>query len=235
MTTFYIARKLTSRRIIAIGSAVILVFILISGVMAYLSPWRDPLTLSFKKLYPAAIIGSNFVSVKEADDFVSLARRADPQTPSSTAYQTFLARKKSEQLLKKMGIKLDSDAVSDELTFYTKGNEEVFSEFIRTFFNNDKNLFVDNIVYPEVVESKLQIYYNANANLNSESYMKAKSILEKLAQGQKFEDLAKVESDDKQSGQVGGDLGFLSTASFYQSLRKRLSLPKSGKSAKILS
>jgi parvulin-like peptidyl-prolyl isomerase len=196
--------------------------------MAYFTPFSDPVTESFKKLYPAAFVGAKPVSIEDSDEFINLAAKMDPSANKADVYNNFIHRNQQHELLSKLGIKLESDAVSDEKQFYLSGNEDAYNEFIKTYFKGKEELFVQSIVEPEVVESKLQIYYNADHNLNSEAYAKAQDILNQLNSGSKFEELAKQYSDDKQTGQLGGDLGFFKHGQILPELEKQLSIVKVG-------
>ena len=220
--------KPSNKKLVLYGLIIIIVFIITSAGLAYFNPSDDPLTSSFKRIYPAAMVGSKLVSVKEADDFINLARTMDESTSKPDAYTTFLRRQQEQVLLGKLGMKLASDDLTDEQKFYTQGNEEAYQELIKTYFQNDERLFVTNVVYPEVVESKLQIKYNSDFNLNQLIYQKAESILEQLNQGKKFEDLAKQYSDDKQTGQLGGDLGFFQHGQILPELEKEIAIRKVG-------
>src|SRR5581483_8455008 len=190
----------------------------------YETNWSDPVSKSFKKLYPAAIVGGKPISIEDADEFVNLARGMDTTVSTATVYQTYLTHQKSEALLKNLGVKLSSDAVSDELNFYTQGSPQTFDQLIKDYFGGSQKLFTSEVVYPEVVEANLRIKYNSNFNLNSAAYQKAEGILEQLNQEKSFEDLAKANSDDKQTAQFGGDMGFFSHGQILPELEKEISV-----------
>jgi hypothetical protein len=219
---------MNNKKIVLIGLGIIIIFVLASALDAYATPWLDPISKSFKKLYPAAFVQWKPVSIEDADAFVAIAQKFDPSSSRLTAFNSYIAHAKSEMLVQKLGIKIPSDASSDELNFYKKTNPDTFSQFLGTYFNNSERLFTQNIVYPSVDEATLRIKYNSDFTANKDAYQKAENILERLNAGEKFEDLAKQFSDDKQSAQFGGDLGFFEHGQIVPELEKEIILAKNG-------
>ena len=225
---------LTKKHITWSGIAVIVLFLVTSGVLAYFSPYSDPVTDSFRKIYPAAVVGGKLVSIAEANEFITLAQKTDSTVTKHTAYETFLERKKSEALLAKLDVKLQPDAVADELTFYKTGNEAAYDELIRSYFSGKEGLFVDNVVFPEVVEAGLRIKYNSDFALNKDAYQKAQNVIKDLNSGKSFDEEARLYSDDKQSAQLGGDMGFLSRGQILPELEKQIDGMQAGRLSDII-
>ncbi len=220
--------KLNYKYTIWIGLAIIFLFFIVSLTVAYKTNWSDPVSKSFGKLYPAAIVGNKLISVEDANEFVELARGMDNTVSPQEAFANFLQRAKQQGLLDKLGIRLASDAISDEKDFYTKGNETVYREFIKSYFHGDENLFTQIVVYPEVVEANLRMFYNSQFDLNKDAYAKAEGILDQLNKGAKFEDLAKTYSDDRETAQLGGDLGFFAHSQILPELEKEITIARAG-------
>ncbi|MBX4204650.1 MAG: peptidyl-prolyl cis-trans isomerase [Candidatus Doudnabacteria bacterium] len=208
------------------GIAIILGFLLISVTIAYATAWQDPISKSFKKLYPSALVGSVPVSIEDSDAFVALASKMDGNVSGADAFDMYLKHIKSDLLLKRLGLKLPSDAISDELYFYKKSPE--YDNFLRTYFRGSEKLFKENVVAPQAVEARLRIKYNSDFNLNQKSYQKAENVLERLNAGEKFEDVAKQFSADKKSAQFGGDLGFFEHGQILPELEKAITVAKIG-------
>ncbi|HEX5429731.1 MAG TPA: peptidylprolyl isomerase [Patescibacteria group bacterium] len=227
--------KLNKKQIIWISTGVVVILILASGLLAYASSLSDPVTKALRKVYPAAIVGGRkIVPVSASDEFVSIVGRLDSTVSKHTAYQTYLTQVKSEVLMRNLGLKLDSDSVSDELNFYTKGASSSLDQFISTYFNNSQQSFVDTVVQPEAVEAKLRIYYNSNFSLNQAAYDKAQNILMQLKSGTDFATLAKTESDDKQTAALGGDMGFFAHGEILPELEKQIVIAREGQVSDIL-
>jgi hypothetical protein len=226
--------KLSNKIIIIVGIVLVLALLAGSALIAYKSSSRSKLVESFKKLYPAAIVDGKPVSIAEADEFISLASRADDTSLTSKSFQTFLLRKKSEALVHKLGIKIPSDAASDELTFITQGNQDAYKQLLSDYFNNNENLFKSIIVDSSVIEANLRIKYNSDFSQNQAAYKKAQDMVAQLKSGAKFDDLAKANSDDKQSAQFGGDLGFFQHGQILPELERQIVVAKTGEVSDIL-
>ncbi len=211
-----------------IGICIIVIFLLASALIAYATSWQDPISVSFKKLYPAAFVGGKIISIAETDEFINLARKTEPSISYPQALQVYLDHEKSEVLLDRLNLKLPSDAVSDELNFYKKSNQSTYDQYLQKYFDGKEDLFVDNVVEPTVIEAELKIKYNSDYNLNQAAYQKAESVLEQLSQGKTFDELAPQYSDDKQSAQFGGDLGFFEHGTILPELEKEITVAKVG-------
>jgi hypothetical protein len=105
--------EVSKKQASVIGISFIVIFVLASALIAYVTPWRDPFSQSFKKLYPAAIVNGQAISIEDADEFVGLARTLDASASDTNAFQTYLNHEKSAVLLKRLGLRLGSDSVSD--------------------------------------------------------------------------------------------------------------------------
>lgn len=219
---------LTRKQQIWTYAGIIVVFVLGSASLAYLTSSQDPITASFKRLYPAALVGGNTVSIQEADEFINLAQKMDPQISKAAAFNNFLKIKKSEALMQDLDIKLESDTVPDELTFFKKGNDAAYNMLLQTYFDNSEAAFTRNVVVPQAVEAKLRLKYNSDLNLNQAAYAEINGVLIALSTGEKFEDLAKQSSDDKQTCQYGGDLGFFEHGQILPELEKQITISKAG-------
>jgi parvulin-like peptidyl-prolyl isomerase len=77
-------------------------------------------------------------------------------------------------------------------------------------------------VKPQAYDALLRIKYNSDFAANNDAYNRAENIFSKLDNGQTFEELAKTISDDKVSGQLGGDLGFVTESQILPELAKVL-------------
>lgn len=199
-----------------------------SVVIAYATDFTDPWSATVKKFFPASIVGSKYVSVEDTDEFIGLVRRMDPSVTVPAAYQTFLDRQKNEVLLQKLGLRIPSDAVTDEFNFYSRGDSAALTQLLAAYFDGSQKKFIDNVVYPEVVEAKLRIYYNSQVSLNADAWTHAKALLAQIDAGQKFEDLAKTESADQQSAQFGGDMGFFEHGQVLPELENQIVIAKMG-------
>src|SRR4051812_23491294 len=120
-------KKISNKQIIRYGLVFIIVFILLSAGLSYFTNSKDPITISFKRMYPASIVGTRVVSIAETEEFMNSASKMDPTADSSKTYEIFINKIKSEALLNKLGIKVNSVDISDEKDFYMKGNESALN------------------------------------------------------------------------------------------------------------
>lgn len=91
-------------------------------------------------------------------------------------------------------------------------NIKVKDKEIEAYYNNHKEMFnVEELKVSQILISTLDENNNQVGKDEKEKLKeKAKSILEKINNNEDFEELAKEYSDDKRSGENGGDLGYFS-------------------------
>lgn len=228
------SQSIPKKYIIIFGSLFVILFVGLSAFVAYATYGVDPISMSFKKLYPAALVGSHPVSIADAENFINLAHKMDSTIPASEVYKMLLAREKSEQILGDLGVEIPSDALTDEVNYYEQASTDAFAQFVATYFGGSEKLFEQTIVYPEVTEAYLRMKYNSDFAANSDAYKEALDIKNRLSAGEKFEDLAKTSSDDKQSAQFGGDLGFYAHGEILPELEKAIAVAKQGEPSDII-
>ncbi len=152
--------------------------------------------------YPVALVGNNLISHKEFENRISLAKKLEPNADSSQVYDQMIINAKKEQMVGKVD-------VNSELNYYKTGREQEYKNFLNQYFSGNEKEFVKFIVLPKIYDAILSRKYNSDFGLNNDAYNKADNVIRRLNNGETFEDLAKIYSDDKVSGQLGGDLGFV--------------------------
>ena len=170
-------------------------------------------TAYFTKAYPVALVGSNFISLRELEIHIAVAKKLDPQADRQKAYEQLIANAKKEQLVGKVDL-------DEELKFYKTGRDGEYLKFLNYYFSGDEELFKKLVVAPKAYDANLAIKYNSDFGANNDAYNKASNVINKLNEGQSFEELAKIYSDDKISGQLGGDLGFVASGQLLPELEK---------------
>jgi hypothetical protein len=169
----------------------------------------------FTRAYPVALVGSHFVSTHELESSIVIAKKLETNPDKEKVYQQLMDNTKKQQLAGKV----DLDA---ELKFYKTGRSEEYNSFLADYFNNSEKDFVRYVVAPRAYDAKLAIKYNSDYGANNDAYNKAENIINRLNQGQAFDELAKVYSDDKISGQLNGDLGFVTEGQLLPELEKAI-------------
>lgn len=182
----------------------VLIFILVAlaaaGVFLYFS----------KQFRPIAIVGTELINEKNWEDFQKVAKNFSSNQKTQALFGNFISQKENEALAKKL--KVDSLVNENgEFKYYTFGKDQEYKDLLSKYFESNEALFKETIVKPLAFEAQLRIKFNSYFSANQDAYSKAQIILAKLNEGSKFEDLAKTESDDKSSSQLGGDLGFVAT------------------------
>jgi peptidyl-prolyl cis-trans isomerase C len=218
---------LHKHRSIVFGLVLILI-IVITALWAYLISSNDPVSRFMKSIYPAAIVGGDGISLNEYDTAHESALKFSPQATRHTTMEQLVKAHREEVLLRKLGIVVTSKLVNDEMAYLSSNPTGQFNQVLQKYFNNNQKDFEALVVWPRVLDAQLRIKYNSDSRVNAPDYAKAQSILNEIKNGKKFEDVAKVESSDKVTGQLGGDLGFVKQVEILPELAGKLSSMKAG-------
>lgn len=175
----------------------------------------------FKGWYPAAIVGSGMIRADYWNQGHEIAQKLDPSLAASTISDGLVKTKEEQQLAR-------SADIAAELKFDTAGKDSEYKDLLTRYFNSDQRLFVEFVVKPQAYDAALRIQYNFDFNANGAAYGRAQDILFQIKSGKTFDDLAKTESDDKITGQLGGDLGFVAPGQILPELEKIIMPAKVG-------
>ena len=228
MITFSIMTEKGKKKKFLFAGLGLAIFFLISAGLAYGTNLNDTITKVFKRIYPAAILAHGYISIADLDQARQIARKLDPATDPNKVFEELIKSREKMQLARNLHLNFDSGNFSDEIKFYTTGRKQKYDQFLNDYFSGDERLFQNYVLNPQVYDSLLKIKYNSNFAANNDAYNKAENVLAKLDSGQKFEDLAKTYSDDKVSGQLGGDLGFVNAGQLLPELEKAVMSAKVG-------
>ncbi len=94
--------------------------------------------------------------------------------------------------------------------------------------DSDKDFIKKEVIYPEILLQKLQIWFNGQEQYNAAVYQNMKSFVQKIQSGERFEDIATNFSQDAASKNLGGDLGFLTESQVLSELRQPIKAMKAG-------
>lgn len=176
--------------------------------------------LYFTDSYPAAIVGTSLISKKYWDQGVAIGKKLDPTAGQQKASDQLVKIKEEELLQTSLKINYNSPNTAEELKFYKEGKSQDYKNLIGKYFSSSEKLFVEYVVRPEVYDARLRMKYNFDFKANAIAYSRAQGILNRAKNGEPFEDLAKIQSDDKITGQLGGDLGFIARGWILPELEK---------------
>lgn len=180
-----------------------------TAALAYGTNFADPISSTLKKIYPAAFIGLDDISVYDWEQGQMLARKFDPAADKNKIGAEMVRNAEKAQLVRSLKIGFVSDDYLRELNFELADKDEQLQKLLKDYFQDDRQLFEKYVTVPQFYDALLRIKYNSDTNANYNAYVKAKDILDRIKNGKSFEDAAKESSDDKFSGQIGGDLGFV--------------------------
>ena len=183
--------------------------IIITVILAYLTNFPDPISKFFKRFYPQAIVGNGLISLAYWDEAHDLGRKIDPNSIGDAIARQLVKVKEESQLLRSLKVSFPSPTLEDELKFYSTGKTEEYKSLLNKYFQSSESKFIEFVVKPQIYDALLRMKYNSDFVANNNSYSRAQDILNKVQNGQSFDDLAKTQSDDQVTGQLGGDLGFV--------------------------
>jgi parvulin-like peptidyl-prolyl isomerase len=195
--------------------------------LAYGTKFNDPVTSTFKRTFPAKVVGSHIVSLYDLENAERVSRRIDNTTTRQQVADRLVRVELLRNVANDLNIDLNSDDVADELTYIKKGNEAEYGKLLNNYFDDSETLFTKLVAYPQAWEGLVRTKYNLDST-SSAAYIKAQDILRKLKNGEKFEELAKQYSDDKITGQLGGDLGFYEHGQILPELENEVSISALG-------
>lgn len=205
--------------------------LLLLVVYAYKSHSNNALALALKRVFPVIIIGNNTVSIFDWEENVEIGKKLEPNFSKAELAAQLVKHLKFQILAVRLGIEITREMIDHELKFYTKDKTTDYRNVIDTYFKGNESLFVKYVVIPQVVEANLRIHYNRDFNRHSSDYNKAKDIVDKIT-AENFDQLAKDLSDDKLSGQFGGDLGFFEEGEILPELEKEIKTKPVGEISK---
>jgi parvulin-like peptidyl-prolyl isomerase len=212
---------------IYIAAGVIVLFLAITILLAYATNLNDPLTRTAKKIYPAVFVGSHSVSLSEWQSQKDLAAKMKLTITDAQLMEQLTAKEEKEILAGKSASK-NLFTTDQEYNFEVYGKQDELNKVLSSYYSNDKNQFVQAVVEPQRDEAILRIALNNDFSLNKLAYQRISDTFKDLNNGKKFEDLAKIASDDKTSGQLGGDLGFVAADQILPEISKEMQSAKVG-------
>ncbi len=172
------------------------------------------------RLYPVALVGGDVIWNRRLENSIALAKRFDTNVNKSEVFAQLIENEQKERLAEKLRIN-KNNVISEEKEFYKSDNPE-YGKFINDYFNGNEKQFEQYVVAPQAFEALLKIKYNSDFGANNAAYNRAENFIARLNKGEAFEEVAKSGSDDKISGQLGGDLGFVTQNQILPELERAL-------------
>jgi hypothetical protein len=217
--------KITKQQAYTYGPIAAAVILLASLGLAYYTGFRDPVTVSFKRLYPAAFIDGRLISINDIEQAGITGEKLG--ISRADAEKKFLDSERTYAVARRMKLSITSDLAADEMRFYTKGNEQEYNTLVKNVFGSE-HFFRKYVVNPQVVDAQLRMKYHSDIKTGNAAFEKAQAVVARLAKGEKFEDLARAESADRATGQIGGDLGLYESGQILPELEDMISISALG-------
>ncbi len=214
-------------RYLIIGLSLALL-IVITALWAYLINSQDPVSRFVKSIYPAAIVDGEGISLNEYDTAHNIALKFDSETSNGLTMDQLVQTHREEALLRKLDVTVNPNLVTNENAYLNSAENGQYTQVLQKYFNGNQKDFERFIAWPRVLDSQLRIKYNLDSKSNTTDYTRAQSILNEIKNGKKFEDVAKLESADKVTAQLGGDLGFVKPQEILPELAEDLTNLKVG-------
>lgn len=196
-------KTIKKNKVKTVLSAVLGLFVLLL-VLAYGFGVR----LNFLPL-PAAYAGNGFVTLNQYYQRIDLAIQTNIRLDENSREKILerLVDNKIEQVFaKEKGLSYTEQEASDAYSFLQKA---VSNDKVAESMGLSEAQFKKLIIEPEIIHSKLQIWFAGQKELNADAYLKSDEAQKELSTGKTFENIVLKYSDDTLSAKVGGDLGFV--------------------------
>lgn len=221
-------------------SVVCLLLLIINGVGIYKFNWQGKITMALVDYlpYPAVIVNNDIVSFKEyLDNYQVIKYFNENQVLENKVYQVTEGGLKVEVLNKLIlnrivaqqadlnGVSVSQEEIDYELNNIKSNLSEGdnLDDRLAAMYGMSEDNFIKNLLSPEILYSKLHQKYIEDNNIDRDAKLKnnnqkiiAQGILDKIRQGESFEEMAKKESDDEITKEYAGDLGYFGKGEMVQ-------------------
>ncbi|OGE87658.1 MAG: hypothetical protein A3J07_03005 [Candidatus Doudnabacteria bacterium RIFCSPLOWO2_02_FULL_49_13] len=200
------------------GAAIVLLFAIVT-VLAYTTNW--PL---LQRIYPAVMIKGRFITLKAWADAQTVAAKFDQNFNREALLDQQIKTEEEKQLVWNLGLGLSRQDVDAELRFLKFGQEQKYTDLLQSHFGSESENFERFVALPRIYDAKLRVKYNSDHNYgtNFDDYNRAINILSEVKASENFDAIAAEKSDDKVTGQLGGDLGFVSLDQLIPELAEKI-------------
>jgi hypothetical protein len=162
---------------------------------------------------PAAFVNADAVLLGNYYDRVKIAQKVENGSAinSSAILDQLINNKIAELIAKTKDVNFSNQ---DLETSYSNLQRSTGQQILGADYNLTESEFKKEIIEPDLIKTKLQIYLASNNKLNSQVYKNLDQAKTKLLAGASFDKVAAEYSDDARSAKIGGDLGFISYNDF---------------------
>jgi parvulin-like peptidyl-prolyl isomerase len=225
-----------TNRVYKIAGVIVLVLIVaIASMGAWLSFGKaTPLQAKILNAlpYPAVFVNGKAILARDILHRTEIAKKTLPpqsevsdQEIKQQVYDTLINEQKTNILASSKGLSVNNEEVSeqfkDAVDQLSGGSGDQFEQMLKDY-GLTENEFKQQVLKPDLLTTKLLVWYNSQRNLNKALYDKIDSIQGQLASGVSFETLAAENSQDDQTKGLEGDLGFVETGKLLPEFKNDL-------------
>lgn len=159
---------------------------------------------------PAAFVNANAVLLGDYYSRIDTATKIggvkDDSSTRTAILDQLIDNKIQELLLARNNLQTSTSDTDQLYSYLQKSTQE---QNLAASYGMSEAEFKQDIVRPDLVQTKLAVWLSSNRSLNKDAYKKFDQAKADLQSGTSFDVVAKNYSDDAKSAKIGGDLGFV--------------------------
>lgn len=217
------------------------VVVVIAAALAWL--YTGNLSDSKKKVFasvplPAAFVDMKLLSANTVIERVELAKKlvaaqgAESTVNPEDTYDQIIESKKLEAVASQKHLSVSKEAIDEEynniITQYANGDAETFKNELAKTYEMTPEEFKDQVIYQELVNAQLMLWYNEQEDLNKDNYKIVSDLKAKVDAGENFDDVARSYTQDEATRDFAGDSGMLPFNDLLPEFREALADVKVG-------
>jgi hypothetical protein len=220
--------------------AVVVLAIIGTGVWLYAGKFNETKAKTFKKLaLPVAMVGNQAVNGREFLTRVELAQtlyKDDPTFKIGDVQSQILDQLVEDAKLHNIAAQHSITASQGEIDAEFKGvvdqfaggDESKLGELLDQSYHLNAQDFKNKVLASDILRTNLTVWFNSQKDLNQAAYAQKDKLMTMLDQGQPFEDVVKVYTQDEATKDFGGDTGFVKIAELAPEFKQPLANAKAG-------
>lgn len=235
--------------IMVAGVVLIIVLILAIGIgWLYTGQLNDTKSKVFSNVpLPAAVVNTYLIPMTDVLHRYDIAKQVlgedEADSQKNELYTQILERLIADAQSKAQANKINiavTDAEVEEhyqklVTQLTGGDVAQFEAAVKENYKLSLDEFKEEVIRPDLLQTKLQSWFNAQPDLSKDVYTKTDEIMQKINSGSDFGELAKTYSDDENSKDLQGDAGTILIADMLPEFQVALKDAKTGDIKQITS
>lgn len=192
------------------------------GIVSWLyfgkfTPARQRIFQTFS--LPIAFVNWQPVSMRDLAWRLDEGNNAQSANNDQAIFDELIYESKLSLLARSLGLGVSQEEIDADYEARAQAAGQDFSALLAQRGISEQN-FKESAIKPEVLKTKVNIWYNSQESLNGQIWQQAQSLLAQLNQGQDFAAVAKADSQDAGSASLGGDMGFINSLSILPELRE---------------